>query len=910
MKYVPPASTNFNESRFKVSATVSVLPGAIFSYHAPRYLELGYSPVPAFEGGKYPPAWSDYCVTAAPLDQIERWGKAHNANITLACGYGRLVVIDADTKQTPILDAIRGALPQEGETPYGPKSLIARYGSKGFALFFRHLDPAVASGDKTFKSIYWPEPNTPPMVEILACGRNIHVPPSVHRKAGRCYTWIDVESGVTLCGDTPLIYPPPLAELPVIDDADLDRLRAALAPWARQPRAFQPKADKGGQRPSDKRLEAWYRAGLNNARSMLSGLREGGGRPTALFKSVCSLGASVHHGFIPRIEFENAFLEACNHNGLIARDGQRAIQATIDSGLSKSENDDLPDLGDREPPPRLKKRQAKGNSAEEASQAEAAEPTDNLPVIEVRGGALSENAGEAEAALRAANVEIYRQRGILVRPVRLDARDSKRNEVQVPALTNVTTTYLRDMCGRHIKWQKWSARKKGLVATDPPRDVAEIILHRKGEGRNWRTIAGVTGTPFLRADGSIVSKPGFDDATGMFLMDPVALPDMPTRPGKADAERALAILENDLLAEFPFMDPKEDAEEDGIPILTPAQRKLTGSHAVALSQLLTPLGRSAIAVAPMHAAKAFVAGTGKSYLADIASAISIGTACPVIAAGADEEEMEKRLASMMFAGVTIIAIDNANREIAGDLLCQAISQEFVCPRILSKSESPPLTNTFTIFANGNNISVHIDLVRRTLFAVMNAGLDEKGVQEREFERCPVAMVLADRGRYIAAALTILRAHHLAGYPGAKDLKPYATFGDWSRVVRGAIVWLGRADPVDTIAVGRASARKDEHEAFLDAFVTVFGYGPGKAEKVSRIVEASSEVQQELEVMKDARATISASFKSFADFKGDVSVDKVGRWLKSFEQKVIGGKVLQRRIIDGRTCWYVSAQTPF
>ena len=72
-----------------------------------------------------------------------------------------------------------------------------------------------------------------------------------------------------------------------------------------------------------------------------------------------------------------------------------------------------------------------------------------------------------------------------------------------------------------------------------------------------------------------------------------------------------------------------------------------------------------------------------------------------------------------------------------------------------------------------------------------------------------------------------------------------------------------------------------------------------------MVEASREIAQELQVVKDARSTIAASFKSFEDFKGDVSVEKVGRWLRNFEQKVIDGKVLQRRVIDGRTCWYVS-----
>jgi putative DNA primase/helicase len=78
-----------------------------------------------------------------------------------------------------------------------------------------------------------------------------------------------------------------------------------------------------------------------------------------------------------------------------------------------------------------------------------------------------------------------------------------------------------------------------------------------------------------------------------------------------------------LLKEFPFADK--------------------ASLSVALSCLITPVVRAAFPVAPMHVACAPTAGTGKSFLFDIAAAIAIGHRCPVMAAGRNEEETEKRL---------------------------------------------------------------------------------------------------------------------------------------------------------------------------------------------------------------------------------------------------------------------------
>ena len=384
----------------------------------------------------------------------------------------------------------------------------------------------------------------------------------------------------------------------------------------------------------------------------------------------------------------------------------------------------------------------------------------------------------------------------------------------------------------------------------------------------------------------------------MYLMNPVALPPMPEHPTKEDAKRALALLE-DLLRNFPFVDPKtEDFKSES--------KEMTASYAVGLSALLTPVARSAIEVSPHHIARAPVARTGKSYLFDIASAIANGTTCPVIAAGRDEEETEKRLASRIIAGNSIIGIDNVNGVLSGDLLCQVATQAIIAPRILGKSKAPEVTNRCTLFANGNNIRVHADLTERCLIGTMDAKMENPG--QRNFPHKPVAMVLANRGKYIAACLTILRAYALAGYPGAKDLTPFNGFEDWSKVVRGALVWLGKADPVATIKVARAEdPQRMERIAFLEALAGVFGYGKENAATIDAMrIKANAYLDPKTwPVEHAARAALASILADYTTKHGVIDRRFGNTFLGGMKEVPLEGKQLNNCPAGGhKQKWYV------
>jgi putative DNA primase/helicase len=237
--------------------------------------------------------------------------------------------------------------------------------------------------------------------------------------------------------------------------------------------------------------------------------------------------------------------------------------------------------------------------------------------------------------------------------------------------------------------------------------------------------------------------PGYDAATRLLLIEPPPMPDIPDAPTREQALDALALLES-LLVDFPFVDEV--------------------AKSVALSALISPVVRGAFAHAPMPALTAPVAGSGKSYLLDVVAAISSGQYMPVISASPKEEELEKRLGAAAIAGQPLISIDNLNGELRGDLLCQLVERPVVYVRPLGLSKLVRVEpRAMSFFADGNNLVVAGDMTRRSLLMQMDPKEEEPEL--REFSGKPFETVLADRGKFVAACLTLCRAYCVAGRPG-------------------------------------------------------------------------------------------------------------------------------------------------
>jgi putative DNA primase/helicase len=450
----------------------------------------------------------------------------------------------------------------------------------------------------------------------------------------------------------------------------------------------------------------------------------------------------------------------------------------------------------------------------------------------------------------------------LVRILRIQLKLSNGADVFVPAVVPVTIPMLIRVLGQSAHWFKFN-NKREQISIDPPRAIAEQIL---GVIDEWPfpPLRGVVATQTMRYDGTLLTEPGYDPATGLVLFDPPPMPAISNRPSKSDALEALSLL-NGLLTEFVF------AEDGNV------------SRSAAMSMMMTAVLRGAMPVAPMHVITKREAGTGGSYLQDLVAAIAIGERCPVISFMPDDDkENEKRLGAAALAQQPIIALDNLSSTLMGDFLCQLISQPVVQVRIFGRLDLVSVVNSAFVIANGNNLVIGADTVRRVVQIGLDADIENP--EARTFMRDPVAEVLADRGRYVGAVLTIARAHRVEGW---QRLPQRAGFEGWSYIVRSALVWLGWPDPVQSVDKVRA---EDPVRGGLFAVMAAWAselqvnIGYYSSELISFASEWSG-TQRVRPALWDALSAVAGS-------KGaQIDPVKLGLWLNKNLNRVIAGHKL-------------------
>jgi len=405
------------------------------------------------------------------------------------------------------------------------------------------------------------------------------------------------------------------------------------------------------------------------------------------------------------------------------------------------------------------------------------------PSILVVPGRQHEIFWEAQEALRSARAGIYQRGAELVRVARLgspavagDERalatvsDDVSRDAQALVLMPVTAHWLLRRMGEAARWQK-TDREGDLVLTDPQVKHARLVLEGAGE---WvfPVLDAVFPVPTLRRDGSILQAEGYDPASRL-LFDGRGrkFPSVPETPTKDDGAAALAAF-RPLFECFPFVSE--------------------AARSVVLAAVLTALIRPSLSAAPFFAFDSPTAGTGKSLLVETISILATGNTPAAMNLGKTDEETEKRLSTLLRAGDPIIFIDNVERPIEGELLCSMMTQAWVQSRILGKSERFLVRSVATVMATGNNLTLAGDMPRRAVVCRIDSG--EERPDKRQFPFDPRDIARARFPEFAVAALTALRAYHVADRPCS--LETIGSFAEWD-LVRGTLVWLGYADPAET-----------------------------------------------------------------------------------------------------------------
>ncbi len=398
-------------------------------------------------------------------------------------------------------------------------------------------------------------------------------------------------------------------------------------------------------------------------------------------------------------------------------------------------------------------------------------------------------------------------------------------------------------------------------------------VEARGQWHGIKPLEGVVATPQFLLDGSILSTPGYDGRSGLYMASECQFPEVPAKPTRDDAIRARNEL-LEVITDFPINE--------------------VGQAAWA-SVVLTGASRHAIdGPTPLFAFDANVRGSGKSLSADAVGIIHTGRQLPRTTAAGDDDEFRKRITAILLAGDPLVLIDNA----AGVLGCASLDALLTSTtwtdRLLGKTEMTKVLPARSIWiATGNNLQFAADTARRTLRIRIESPLENP--EERTGFKHPelLSWVRRERGRLAAAAVTILRAWHVAGRP-TMNLSPWGSFDAWSRIIRSAVVWVDMDDPGET---RQEVQRESDREAMvLSMILGAWSDADPSGEGMT--------VAQAVKLADQGNDALSSVLREVGERNGKINIRSVGMKLHHLRGRVCNGMYLDSRTTNAGKVWRI------
>lgn len=256
---------------------------------------------------------------------------------------------------------------------------------------------------------------------------------------------------------------------------------------------------------------------------------------------------------------------------------------------------------------------------------------------------------------------------------------------------------------------------------------------------------------------------------------------------------------NDLVVDFPFADEASKQNFFGL--------------------MLTPLVRPFIdGNVPLHLVMASLARTGKSKLAEIVlGGTLLGEETPAMQMSGTEEEIDKRIISMLVSGTSIMHMDNLKEFLDSASICSLLTARTYTGRVLGHSRMIHAPNNLTLVGSGNNVRATNEIVERTVPIVLQPKTDSPS-QRTEFAHPDLKRFVADNRRRVIATLIDMVLRWVAiGRPAAA--KPMGGFESWASVVGGILAASGFVRWLDNYRPWVKSA--DPYGADWRAFVALW-----------------------------------------------------------------------------------------
>ena len=492
------------------------------------------------------------------------------------------------------------------------------------------------------------------------------------------------------------------------------------------------------------------------------------------------------------------------------------------------------------------------------------ESEDKLPLINVTNRRVRDIVADALKALQAVDT-LYQRGGTLVRTRFDDDRGRLITDV-------LNQKMLRGILERCADFVRQDGKKKVLLPVPPPLDIVDDItalqLYR------FRKLSGIVEAPVVRTDGTILTEPGYDVASGLLYVPDVSLtiPPIPDMPTELDILAARSLIVDNLLYDFQFATDADLA------------------NAVAL--LLTPFVRDPIdGPTPLMVLEAPSPGAGKGILADVLTIPAFGEMIGNLGECGDDPEWRKQITSALLTSTRIIRIDNVVQRLDSASLARALTTSTWEDRILGSSAIVQLPVRCVWMATGNNVLASTEITRRTVRIRLDPTIERPW--KRTGFKYPnlVSWAREHRGALLAAALTLIRAW----YAGGKQTAKHQTIGSyeaWADTLAGILA---------TAKISGFLENMEDHDEDTDmelnlwhAFVELWWARYG-IEKVR--------ARDLLELAKEADIPLRSPFEHAQNAELGMALHKQrGRILGKF-------KINRQPLLDGITRWQLGLATP-
>jgi hypothetical protein len=330
-----------------------------------------------------------------------------------------------------------------------------------------------------------------------------------------------------------------------------------------------------------------------------------------------------------------------------------------------------------------------------------------------------------------------------------------------------------------------------------------------GGDRGLKRLTAVITAPLVLPDGRLLKHPGFDTATGLLLRPKGGeYYDLSETPTLDEARAAYSAL----------WAPFELFPLDG-----------PGSRSAVLAAVLAAVARPGLPTCPAFGSDAPTVGNGKTLLAEAIGTLAAGGKPKTYGhvAGRDDEEMRKRVTTMLRQGHRAVVLDNITGTLDSATLAAMLTAETMTDRILGASEEVTLPSRTWWAMTGNNLTLSADLARRVLTARIDSMMEVP--IGRAFDFCPKQVVTEYRDELAVAACTLMRARFTIPFTEGKGRT--ASFEAWDTLIRQTVLWCREhldpdlADPMDamTAAVG-ADPESEALGALLEGLERFFPDG--------------------------------------------------------------------------------------